>query len=314
MQLIWSLENVHLQNSWLTIGSFDGIHRGHQEIIHKLTAGAHAVGAPAVVLTFHPHPAVVLGKRKDAFYLTTPEQRAELLAGLGVDYVIVQPFNLVIAGMSAADFMSKINTNLDIKELWVGHDFAMGKNREGNIEKLREIGLSMGYNLEVLSPFTLDGEIVSSSRIREVLKQGEVREAARLLGRPYSLDGLVVPGDGRGRTIGVPTANLSVWSEQQLPKSGVYVCRAEIDGQWLGALTNVGTRPTFDPPDAAPRVEAHLLDFHSDLYGHTMHLEFLEWLRSEEKFTNVQALIDQMQQDILIGRNLLTSQIIRREQ
>ena len=313
MQLFWSLDSVHLHNTWLTIGSFDGVHRGHQEIIHKLTAGAHAVGATAVVLTFHPHPAVVLGKRKDAFYLTTPEQRAELLGELGVDYVIVQPFNLAVAGTSAADFMAKINTNLEIKELWVGHDFAMGKNREGNVDKLREIGLALGYNLEFLEPFVMEGEIVSSSRIREILKRGEVRDAARLLGRPYTLTGQVVPGDGRGRLIGVPTANLAVWSELQLPEAGVYVCRAQVGGQWFGALTNVGIRPTFDPPDAAPRVEAHLLDFHADLYGQTLRLEFLEWLRPEEKFSNVQDLVDQMQQDIQLGRNLLTSQTLRRD-
>lgn len=234
MQHYWSLDDVHIHNAWLTIGSFDGVHRGHQEIVRKLTAGAHSVGAPAVVLTFHPHPAVVLGKRKDALYLTTPEQRAELLGELGVDLVIIQPFNQTVAGMRAAEFLTLVNEHLNIKDLWVGNDFALGKGREGNVDKLRQIGESFGYKLEVVPPFMLEGEVVSSSRIRNLLADGNVSKAANLLGRPYQLSGMVVTGDGRGRIIGVPTANLSIWPEQQLPKAGVYVCRAQVNGQWLG--------------------------------------------------------------------------------
>jgi riboflavin kinase/FMN adenylyltransferase len=305
MQHYWSFDDVQIQNAWLTIGSFDGVHLGHQEILRSLIAGAHAAGEPAVVISFHPHPAIVLGKRKDALYLTTPEQRADLLGELGVDLVIIQPFNLTVAGMSASEFLQLVNDHLHVKELWVGHDFALGKGREGNVERLRQLGAQFGYNLEVVPPFTLEGEVVSSSRIRGLLAGGNVSEAARLLGRPYHLSGMVVPGDGRGRTIGVPTANISVWPEQQLPKAGVYVCRAWVDGQRLGALTNVGTRPTFEPQSVSMRVEAHLLDFNSDLYGQHLDLEFMEWLRSEEKFPNVQALIDQMQVDILQGRHLL---------
>jgi riboflavin kinase/FMN adenylyltransferase len=307
MQQYWSLDDVQIQNAWLTIGSFDGVHRGHQEIVHNLAAGAHSVGAPAVVLTFHPHPALVLGKRKDALYLTTPEQRAELLGELGVDLVIIQPFNLSVAGLRAEEFLTLINTHLHIKELWVGYDFAMGKGREGNVEKLRQLSDTIGYHLDVVPPFVVDGEIVSSSRIRSLLADGDVSEAARLLGRPYQLSGEVVTGDGRGRTIGVPTANLAIWPEQQLPKAGVYVCRAQVDGHWLGALTNVGPRPTFEPEDAASRVEAHLLDFHADLYGQRISLEFLEWLRPEEKFHSVQALVDQMHLDIHQGREMLAA-------
>jgi riboflavin kinase/FMN adenylyltransferase len=311
MQYFWSLDDVHIQNAWLTIGSFDGVHRGHQEIVHKLTAGAHSVGAPAVVLTFHPHPALVLGKRKDALYLTTPEKRAELLGDLGVDLLIIHPFNMSVASMRAEEFLTEVSEHVQIKELWVGHDFALGKGREGNVEKLHQMGATFGYALEVVPPVSLDGEIVSSSRIRNLLADGDVTEAARLLGRPYQLQGRVVPGDGRGRTIGVPTANLSVWSEQQLPKAGVYVCRAQVDGQWLGALTNVGTRPTFNPQDIITRVEAHLLDFHSNIYGQELCVEFLKWLRPEEKFPSIQALIDQMQLDIQYGRHYLATDGIK---
>ena len=307
MQHHWSLDDIQLQNAWLTIGSFDGVHRGHQEIVRSLTKGAHSVGAPAVVLTFHPHPAAVLGKRKDVLYLTAPEQRAELLGDLGVDEVITLAFTPTIAAMLAAEFLTLVNNHLHLQELWVGYDFALGKGREGNVDRLRQLSGPFGFNLQVVPPFLLDGEVVSSSRIRSLLVDGKVSEAARLLGRPYQLSGRVVPGDGRGRTIGVPTANLSVWPAQQLPKAGVYVCRAQVNGQWLGALTNVGVRPTFEPQPVFPRVEAHLLDFHADLYGRPLRLEFLEWLRPEEKYPDVQTLLDQMQLDIHQGRALLAS-------
>jgi riboflavin kinase/FMN adenylyltransferase len=307
MQHHWSLDDVNIQNAWLTIGSFDGVHRGHQEIIRSLTKGAHSVGAPAVVLTFHPHPAAVLGKRKDVLYLTDPDQRAELLGDLGVDEVITLAFTPTIAGMLATEFLTLVNDHLHLQELWVGYDFALGKGREGNVDRLRQLSGVFGFNLEVVQPFLLDGEVVSSSRIRSLLADGNVHEAARLLGRPYQLGGRVVPGDGRGRSIGIPTANLSVWPAQQLPKAGAYVCRAQVNGQWLGALTNVGMRPTFEPQPVAPRVEAHLLDFHAELYGQIIRLEFLEWLRPEEKYPNVQALLDQMQLDISKGRALLAS-------
>ncbi len=307
MQQYWSLDDVQLHNAWLTIGSFDGVHRGHQEIVRSLTAGAHAAGEPAVVITFHPHPAVVLGKRKVALYLTSPEERANLLGELGVDQVIVQTFNLALAGMSAVEFLTWVNQRLHVKVLWVGHDFALGKGREGNVERLRQLGEQFGYRLEVLPPLILHGSVVSSSRIRGLLAEGNVSEAAILLGRPYRLSGVVVRGDGRGRTIGVPTANLDVWSEQQLPKAGVYVTRAQVNDRWVGALTSVGVRPTFDPPADSPRVEAHLLDFHTDVYGENVNLEFLEWLRGEEKFATVQELVDQMKLDIRQGRMLLGS-------
>jgi riboflavin kinase/FMN adenylyltransferase len=305
MQHYWSLDDLKLKGSWLTIGSFDGVHLGHQEIIHQLTAGAHAVGAPAVVFTFHPHPAVVLGKVKESHYLSTPEERAALLAELGVDVVITHPFNKHVAGMSAREFLDLINAHLDISQLWVGYDFALGKGRQGDIPTLRQIGSELGYTLEVIPPLTLDGEVVSSSRIRSLLFSGQVAEAARLLGRPYRLDGIVVPGDGRGRTIGIPTANLEIWSEMAIPQAGVYVCRACVNGQVYGAVTNIGTRPTFESQNPITTVEAHLLDMNQDLYGKHMQLDFLERLRDELRFPNVQSLVDQIHVDIQVGRKIL---------
>ncbi len=310
MQHYWSLDDLQLKDSWLTIGSFDGIHLGHQEIIQKLTAGAHAVGAPAVVLTFHPHPAVVLGKVKESHYLTTPEERAVLLGNLGVDYVITHPFSLQVASMSAKEFLEMINSHLDISQLWVGYDFALGKGRQGDIPTLRKIGSELGYSLDVIPPLTLDGEVVSSSRIRNLIFSGQIAEANRLLGRLYRLEGIVVPGDGRGRTIGIPTANLDIWSEMAIPQAGVYVCRAWVDGRPYGAVTNIGTRPTFETKNPMTTVEAHLLDMDQDLYGKHMQLDFLQRLRDELRFPNVQALIDQIHTDIRIGREILAAKIL----
>ncbi len=316
MQYYRSLESVHLTNAWLTIGSFDGVHRGHQEIIRSLTAGAHSAGVPAVVLTFYPHPSVVLGKRNSAFYLTTPEQQVEILSQMGVDVVITHPFNLQVAGLSALQFMTLIVEHLGIQQLWVGYDFALGKGREGNIPRLKELGEQLGYSVNIISPVEVDGIIVSSSKIRALLTDGDVEEAARLLGRPFQEIGLVEKGDGRGRMIGVPTANLAVSPEIVLPKAGVYVCQARIRslsgdgnlaGKLIGAVTNVGTRPTFEKQPVPPRVEAHLLDFVGDLYGSTIELDFLKRLRDEERFPSVDALIEQIHADIASARQALTA-------
>lgn len=305
MEHYWSLDAIQLRDAWLTIGSFDGVHRGHQEIIRRLTAGAHAVGVPAVVLTFHPHPASVLGKRKDAFYLSTPEERADLLGALGVDVVITHPFNKQVASMGAREFMESINAHLHLQKLWVGYDFALGRGREGDVPTLRRIGQELGYQVEEIPPIKVDGEIISSSLIRSLLGSGDVEQAAILLGRPYRLSGRVVPGDGRGRLIGVPTANLSIWTELTLPRAGVYVNLATIHGKTWKAVANVGVRPTFETQPVAPRVEAHILDFNGDLYGQEIHLDFISRLRDELRFPSVQALIDQMQRDILQTREVL---------
>jgi len=307
MQHYRSLYDVKLQGTWLTIGSFDGVHRGHQAILQKLTAGAHENGAPAVVLTFFPHPALVLGKRSDPFYLTSPEERAELMGELGVDVVITEPFTHETANITAHDFMSRLSAQLGLRSLWIGHDFALGKGRQGDAEMLARLGGEFGYSLHVVAPVKDHGETISSSLVRQALAEGQVEEAGRLLGRPYRVPGRVIPGDGRGRTIGIPTANLDVWSERVIPKSGVYACRAWVDGQVWNAVTNVGVRPTFESQTVSLRVETHLLDYNQDLYGREVALDFIARLRDEQRFPNVQALVEQIQQDIRRGREILSA-------
>ena len=306
MQHYWSIEDVYLQDSWLTIGSFDGVHKGHQQILRKMTAGAHQANTKAVVLTFHPHPAVVLGKRSDPFYLTSPEERASLLAQLGVDLVLTCPFNLHVARTSAQDFMQELSNHLHMDKLWVGYDFALGKDREGDVPTLRRLGESLGYEVHVINPVKVNGEVVSSSAIRAVLGKGDVSKAAEFLGRPYQVSGEIVHGDGRGHSIGIPTANLEVWAERAIPKAGVYVCKAHLHGKTLGAVTNIGIRPTFDNQSAFPTVEAHLLDYDGDLYGKRLKLDFVERLRDEKRFDSVESLVTQINTDIQHGREILS--------
>jgi riboflavin kinase / FMN adenylyltransferase len=293
-----SLEEVHLEDTWLTIGSFDGVHLGHQAIVKRLSQGAHKVGSQAVVLTFFPHPAVVLGKRKDPFYLTSSEERAALLKAYGADAVITLPFNREVAATSALDFLAKLNAHLILTFLLVGPDFALGRNREGDVQTLQKLGQGFGYTLEVMPPVQADGEVVSSSRIRGLLAAGDVVPAARLLNRPYRISGRVITGDNRGRAIGIPTANLEVWAERALPNAGVYVCRAFVEGRPWQAVTNVGVRPTFETSPVPPRVEAHLLDFDVPIYGQEIELDFLARLRDEQRFPDIQALVAQIRRDI----------------
>ncbi len=300
-----SLDNVALKNTWLTIGSFDGIHLGHQAIIRNLTAGAHAAGAQAVVFTFYPHPSVVLGKRRNANALTTPEERAVILAEMDVDVLVTYPFNLEVAQRSARDFLVELQDRLDFQQLWVGQDFAMGHNREGNVPRLRELGKELGFRLHVIPPVEIDGERVSSSRIRALLSVGDVAAAARLLGRPYSLAGIVERGDGRGSQIGIPTANLAVPSERLIPAIGGYACRARLRTGVCDAVANIGVRPTFKDSSGQLTVEAHLLDFKGDLYGQRMELDFIAWLRGEHRYPSAEALIAQINKDIVRARELL---------
>jgi riboflavin kinase / FMN adenylyltransferase len=299
-----SLEALSLIGSWLTIGVFDGIHRGHQEIIRQLTAGAHANGAPAVLLTFFPHPAAVLTGRAIKC-LTLPDERAEIMATLGVDVVITQTFNRNLAALSAEEFMVQLKRHLGLQKLFVGYDFALGRNRSGNLARLTELGLELGYDVHPVAALQLNGQTLSSSLIRQQIADGAVAEVAAKLGRYYAMTGPIVPGDGRGRTIGIPTANVDVPIEKSFPANGVYACWALIDGEKHRAVVNVGLRPTFTTGAVLPRVEAHLMDYSADLYGQTLKLEFVERLRGEQKFPSIQSLVAQIQTDIAQAKAIL---------
>lgn len=292
--------------SIVTIGVFDGIHRGHLTLIQDLVDEAHALGQLAVVMTFHPHPDVLLKDIQSRYYLTSPEQRAKLLGDMGVDVVVTHPFNHEVRTMRAEAFVDNLLKSLNMTSLRVGTDFALGYQREGNVDYLRELGQEKGYGLRPIDlvSFNDGGEIISSSSIRHLLQAGDVQEANSLLGRAYAVDGTVIQGDQRGRLIGFPTANMKVWEQQILPSQGVYAGWATVDGERFMAVTNLGTRPTFD--GASLSLEPHLLDFDRDIYGKRINLTFEHRLRSEQQFDGLESLKKQLQSDIEQGRDLLS--------
>ena len=312
MNHYWLLEAVHLSDVWLTIGTFDGVHLGHQSILKKLTAGARADGVPAVVITFHPHPAAVLRNRRGPYYLSSPEEQANLLSQAGADVVITHPFTREVADQSAREFMQRLHIHLGVKHLCLGYDFALGHGREGDLPTLKRLGEEFGYSLEVVPPVESGGQVVSSSLIRNALSEGNLDVVNRLLGRPYQLSGTVIHGDGRGGRIGVPTANLMVWEERALPRPGVYACTTSVNGREWKAVTNVGFRPTFENQSLSPQVETHILDFSNDLYHQRIHLAFIQRLRDERRFPGIEQLVKQIQQDIEIAREVLEPKMIPR--
>jgi riboflavin kinase / FMN adenylyltransferase len=303
MQHYHSLDDIRLHNAWLTIGIFDGVHRGHQDIVRPLVSGAHAASEPAVVLTFNPHPAVVLGGDTNFKCLTLPEERAALLGTFNLDVVITQTFDHVLADQTAEEFMQHISCNLGLSHLFIGYDTALGHNRAGDATRLAEIGQKLGYTVRVIPPLKDKIGIISSTRIRAAVASGNVSYAASDLGRCYSITGLVVHGDGRGHTLNLPTANIQIPVGKVLPAFGIYACRAWVGASSYPAATSIGIRPTFysgDPP--APTIEAHLLEFEGDLYGQDVTLEFIEYLRPEEKYSSIHELMEQIQKDIVQTR------------
>lgn len=307
MQHYHALQLAHASNSWLTIGAFDGVHAGHQQIVRQLVAGAHAEAAPAVVLTFEPHPAEVLHGPLKGFYLHDPEDKAALFAELGVDILISQPFDASLRNTSAEEFMRQVHQQLQLSQLWIGHDFALGRDRQGNFDALRRFGVELGYSVHQVLPVRVDGAIVSSSMVRTALTEGDVAAAERLLGRRYRLRGEVVSGAQRGRTIGIPTANVQVPERRLVPASGVYVTWATLAGTRWPSVTNIGVRPTFADGTPAPVVETHILDYSGgEFYGEALELEFVARLRGEQKFAGADELVRQIQLDIEQARNTVS--------
>jgi riboflavin kinase/FMN adenylyltransferase len=282
----------------LSIGVFDGVHRGHQMLIRRMQSAAAQRGLTAGVLTFHPSPVTVLRPDVPFVYLDSLERRLQQLNALGVDFVSVLEFTRELSQVTAEDFVTMLVEEARMRLLVVGEDFALGKGREGTVARLTELGAQRGF--EVIGvPLLTEGEgHVSSTRIREALAAGEMEKVAELLTRPFSLSGPVLHGEERGRKIGFPTANLGVSVNRALPPNGVYVTRALLeDGRAFEATTNIGTNPTF--ADGEERhVETYLLDFDGDLYGQWVTIELLHRLRDELKYEGVEALVAQIGRDV----------------
>jgi riboflavin kinase/FMN adenylyltransferase len=304
MQVIDDLTKANLpQETILTIGAFDGVHRGHQALVEAIVTRATTTGRLATLITFHPHPVMVLAPERAPRYLTTPGEKMALLESLGLDLVVLLPFDRKMAATPAGQFMELVCGHLRPHELWVGGDFALGRNREGDVPRLRELGQRLGYTVQVFELVPTDGEIISSSRIRRLLREGRVREATTLLGRYPGVAGQVVAGAGRGWSLGFPTANLEVRRERAVPADGAYAVFAVLGVDRYPAVANIGLRPSFD--NGRRTVETHILDFDEDIYGCDLVVEFVERLRDEKPFGNVADLVAQIERDCQAARRLL---------
>ena len=316
MRTFDELRKAHLDGpTILTIGNFDGVHRGHQALLQHMLQRAEQMTAAGrtpintAFLTFDPHPVRVLRPDLPHFLLTTPMERLEAAAALGITHGIIQPFTLEIAQLSPRDFTTLLKEHLGLATLVVGPDFALGRNRSGDIAALRALGEELGFTVEVIAPIALDDQPVRSSHIRQLLRSGEVEAAATLLGRPYRVSGVVEHGDQRGRQVGIPTANVRTPPDKLLPGDGVYATRTLLAGfdrvHTFYSATNVGVRPTVD--GLHRRVESHLLDFPppgqvDDLYGRVLAVDFLHRLRGEKRFATIAELVAQIHADIAQAR------------
>lgn len=286
----------HQQPTYVAIGSFDGVHLGHQTLLKTMVSRARAAGMRTAALTFFPHPRRVMQTLPPRFYIYTLEDRVRLLAEQGIDLIITHPFNDEVRVIRATDFVDQLIAALDMKQLW-GGNFALGYQREGDVSFLRRQGELKGFTVETLDDLVMwGGDVVSSRRIRRAMEAGDFATVNGCLGRLYGVRGPVVKGDQRGRTIGFPTANLSLWDELLLPANGVYATYAWVGDRRLPAATNVGVRPTVN--GSGVTVEAHLLDFDDDIYGEVVRLEFISRIRPEMRFPSLDALKAQIEADV----------------
>jgi riboflavin kinase/FMN adenylyltransferase len=296
-----------MKGAWITIGSFDGVHLGHQKIINNLVEGAKRISVPSIVVTFFPHPATHIQNITDPYYLTSPEEKDQILSRLGINSILTVDFSHSISRLSPQDFISTLHHQLKFSCLLVGYNFRLGVGREGDLKKLKYLGNKMGFCVRTIAPLQQHSKLISSSIIRAALKKGDLSTANTILGYPYSIEGTVVHGDGRGKHIGIPTANLSVWKKKLLPAEGVYTAFALIDKKRVPAVVSIGFRPTFYKTSGQQTVETHILNFSDQIYGMQLKLQFISRLRQEKKFKSVNELIEQIRKDISDTKEVLTN-------
>ena len=290
----------------LTIGVFDGVHLGHKYLISQLKEHARQQNLISGLVTFRQHPQEVLSPQTKLPYLTDLEQRINLLKNEGVEAIITLSFTPELARLSARQFIGLLKEYLRMRGLVIGPDFALGRSREGGVNTLRTLGQDMNFSVTVVSPIMINGEVISSTAIRNALAEGDMNRVHNLVGRLFSLHGCVVTGTGRGTELGFPTANLDVNPQQALPADGVYVTWAYIDDKMYQSVTNIGKRPTFGGKERV--VEVYILGYRSDLYGHELKIDIIERLRGEKRFSTAAELKRQMVEDINQGRAILNSQ------
>ncbi|MHB1012492.1 MAG: bifunctional riboflavin kinase/FAD synthetase [Desulfobacteria bacterium] len=285
----------------LTIGNFDGVHLGHRELLRRTVAHARDLRLLAVALSFTPHPVRFFTPRARFYEITSMGEKASRMEELGIDVLVVESFTGAIGGMGPEEFArTVVHQRLHARFVTVGYDFTFGRNRTGSPGMLHRVGSELGFEVDVVPPFLRGGAIVSSSRIRELLLSGRVREAEELLCRPYAVSGRVIPGAARGRKLGFPTANVE-FVQELLPLPGVYVIDAVVGGVVRRGVANVGFNPTFGENSLG--VEAHLLDFEGDLYGQEMTVRFRDRIRDERKFKSAEELVRQIEKDVAYARS-----------
>ena len=281
----------------VTIGNFDGHHRGHRSLLQTVVARAREVGGTAMVVTFDPHPVRVLAPDVQLRFLTSSEEKIERFKAAGIEEVIFLEFTPALAAMTPDQFAEVIlHRHLGVAELYVGEHFAFGRGRAGRIADLERLGASLGFAVHPVRPVVLNGGVVSSTRIRTLIQAGDMLQAAALLGRAYGLTGTVVSGAQQGQALGWPTANLRIPSERVTPQDGVYAARASYDGRRYDAIAYIGTRPTFGAGERL--IEVNVLDHRDNLYGKTMAVAFVERLRGDHAFTSAQELAAQIARDV----------------
>lgn len=308
MQIIWNINEYQSEDETIvSLGTFDGVHLGHQVILSQLKEKAAQKKLTATMITFEPHPQIVIQKkdRQAVRILTTIEEKIGILSQLGLDQLVVVHFTVATANMLPETFVDEILLKkLHMREIVVGYDHAFGHNRSGNLELLQKMSGSKGFDVSSVAPVEIDSLIVSSTNIRKLLAEGQIKKATALLGRNYSVSGLVIKGEALGRKLGYPTLNVQPHSQYKLiPAAGIYATISRIDNISFRSVTYIGERPTFS--GAVQRIETHLFNFNQQVYGKEVEIEFVDYIRPDKKFADEKSLINQIKDDLRISLELL---------
>ncbi len=300
MKVFTNPDTYNYANTVITIGMFDGVHKGHQQLLKAVVHKAHELNAKAVVLTFWPHPRLVLSKNTDDLKLITSlDEKTKLISELGIDHIIILPFNKDMASLTAEEFISQILKNkFGISHLVMGFNHKFGSDRISDFNIYKQIAEKYNIGISRVEAIHINHEMVSSTNTRNALENGDVKKASAFLGMPFSINGVVKGGQKLGRTIGYPTANLELTEKLKIvPKVGVYACWVTIVGKKYGGMLNIGYRPTINQKDPLPSIEIHIFDFNQDIYSEEIEIHFVDRIRNEEKFKNIEALKDQLKKD-----------------
>ena len=311
MQVFHGIQSVQrkLKNPAITIGNFDGVHKGHQALFQRVKQLAEELNGESAVVTFDPHPLEVLFPQKAPSFITSHRQKLDLIASCGIDATIVIPFDHKFSRMSAREFVEVVLVEkIGARAIVVGHDYRFGHSREGDIAFLKQLGEQYGFKVQTVTGLKVNDTVVSSTAIRQMIVSGNIKEANKLLGRFFEVSGTVIPGRKRGVSLGFPTANIRMPAIAS-PRTGVYVVQAEVDGKTYGGAANLGYNPTFGDTDLS--LEAHLFDFDQDIYGKPITIRFIDRLRDELRFSSPDELAAQIRKDVDTAKKILAGQASR---